>query len=229
MFGSRRRPYPYGAHALPTELKRQNDYTFSEFVTDVTTGALWPRNARNVVAVVAVIAHLPYISSSHNIAHLPRSLADDLSLAAPPLLHTPIAEGTYFDVRWPCYVYRARYSCKTQVQQVRAGALHKDAAHGVHYLRPSVLAPDHLTLLFSIALDAAQHYRSPFARTLGTQSYFAIQGLGACLRSRHGLLLVVSGALGTPEARFCAASVGPKRRPAFRPSTLRGSHVGEGG
>ena len=59
-------------------------------VTNKASDALWPRNARYVVSLAAVVApHPPSNNSIRTLAHLPCHVTDELALAALTLLHIP--------------------------------------------------------------------------------------------------------------------------------------------
>ena len=154
-----------------------------------------------MVAVEPVIAHPPISSPSSRI-HLPRRVAGEFALVGPPLSHIPCGGAAYFDCGRPCFGHRAgcpaRHACAASA---RARTLQKDACHRI-----------------------ALHYLI----SAGVGSYFAIQGLCACIRSHRSLLFAGPGALRTPEAFVSAAPVGPQCRPVLRPRALQDSTWGQG-
>ena len=75
------------------------------FVTDTAIDARGPRKAGHVIADVVVIAHPPPPTRPKTLAQLPRRVADEPALVAPPPLHIVRGGANYFDFERPPYVY----------------------------------------------------------------------------------------------------------------------------
>ena len=88
----------------------------------------------------------PPTSSSPNLAHLSRGVADELARGAPPLLDIPRGGGTYFAFGRPCYVYSARCSAKTRMCSecalVRSDQKPSIGAYFIHFPKPLCLTLD---------------------------------------------------------------------------------------